>query len=166
MYGNLITILTVMKGLPMTYNRDLQEDKEPLFDTVDTLKGCIYILSEMIKNLKFNREKMLEEAAKGFSTATDIAEYLVMKGIPFRNAHEIVGRIVGYCIENEKDLQFLTMEEFRLFYEGFNEDVYMCLMVENSISARNIPGGTSKEMVLKRVREIEKEAQGARQKAK
>jgi len=165
-YGNLVAILTVMKGLPMTYDRDLQEDKEPLFDTVDTLKGCVHILSEMIKNLKFNREKMLEEAAKGFSTATDIAEYLVMKGIPFRDAHEVVGRIVGYCIEKEKDLQSLAMEEFRLFYEGFNEDVYRCLMVENSISARNIPGGTSKKMVLKRIREIEKEAQGARQKAK
>ena len=165
-YGNLVAILTVMKGLPMTYDRDLQEDKEPLFDTVDTLKGCVYILSEMIKNLKFNREKMLEEAAKGFSTATDMAEYLVMKGIPFRDAHEIVGRIVGYCIEKEKDLQSLAMEEFRLFHEAFKDDVYRCLTVESSISVRNIPGGTSKKMVLKRIREIEKEAQSARQKAK
>jgi argininosuccinate lyase len=159
-YGNLVAILTVMKGLPMTYDRDLQEDKEPLFDTVDTLKGCLHILAAMTENLTFNREKMLEEAAKGFSTATDIAEYLVMNGIPFRNAHEIVGRIVAYCIEKGKDLQFLTMEEFKSFSEGFNDLVYDCLSVGNSVNARNISGGTSKEMVLKRIEEIEKETQG------
>ena len=156
-YGNLVAILTVMKGLPMTYDRDLQEDKEPLFDTVDTLKGCLHILAAMTKNLTFNREKMLKEAAKGFSTATDIAEYLVIKGVPFRDAHEIAGRIVAYCTEKGVDLQSLTMEEFGSFYEGFDNLVYNFVSVENSVNARNIPGGTSKEMVLKRIEEIEKE---------
>jgi argininosuccinate lyase len=154
-YGNLVAILTVMKGLPMTYDRDLQEDKEPLFDTIDTVQGSLHILSEMTKNLCFNRQRMLEEAAKGFSTATDVAEYLVMQGVPFRDAHEIVGRLVGYCIEKDKELPSLTIDEFRHFHEGFREDVYERLTVESSINARNIPGGTSKEMVLRRIAEIE-----------
>jgi argininosuccinate lyase len=154
-YGNLVAILTVLKGLPMTYDRDLQEDKEPLFDTIDTVQGSLHILSEMTQNLCFNRQRMVEEAAKGFSTATDIAEYLVMQGVPFRDAHEIVGRLVGYCIEKDKELPSLTIDEFRHFHEGFREDVYDRLTVASSINARNIPGGTSKEMVLRRITEIE-----------
>jgi argininosuccinate lyase len=108
-YGNLVALLTVLKGLPMTYNRDLQEDKEPLFDTVDSLKGCLGIITEMIKNLKFNRERMQKEASGGFSVATDVAEYLVMKGIPFRESHGIVGRLVAYCIEKNKEISDLTL---------------------------------------------------------
>ena len=161
-YGNLITLLTVMKGLPMSYNRDMQEDKEPLFDTVDTVKGCLHILSEMVRNLKFDRGKMLEEAAGGFSTATDVADYLVMKGVPFRESHRIVGHLVRYCIEKNRELSILTIEEFRRFYSGFDEDVYRCLTVENSVNSRNSYGGTAKETVLKRIEEIERarEAEG------
>jgi len=106
-YGHLVSLLTVLKGLPMTYNRDLQEDKEPLFDTVDTVKGCVKTLASMIRHLQFNRLRMREEAAKGFSTATDLAEYLVMKGVPFRESHGIVGRLVAYSIRSGKALHVL-----------------------------------------------------------
>ncbi len=154
-YGNLVSILTVMKGLPMTYNRDLQEDKEPLFDTVDTLKGCIHILGEMIGHLSFNRDKMLNDASRGFLTATDVAEYLVMKGIPFRTAHEIVGRLVAYCIEKCKDAHVLTLKEFRRFSRSFGEDIYEYLKVENAVNLKKSLGGTSKKMVSMRIRDIE-----------
>jgi len=157
-YGNLVSLLTVMKGLPMSYNRDMQEDKEPLFDTVDTVKGCLTILSEMTKNLKFKKDRMLEEAAGGFSTATDVADYLVMKGVPFRKSHGIVGRIVGYCLENDKELSDLTIEEFGEFYSGFDEDIYGCLTAEGSVSSKKSYGGTAREVVLKRIEAIEKEA--------
>ena len=154
-YGNLFALLTLMKGLPMTYNRDLQEDKEPLFDTVDTVAGCLEIFAGMIKHLRFNRARMQEEAARGFSTATDVADYLVMRGIPFRESHGIVGRLVAYCTEKSKGLSDLTLEEFRQFYQGFAEDVYKYLPVENAVNARKTIGGTAEEMVWKRIGEIE-----------
>ncbi len=154
-YGDLIAILTVMKGLPMTYDRDLQEDKEPLFDTVDTIKACLSVLADMTARLKFNREKMLKRAAEDFSTATDVADYLVMKGVPFREAHGIVGRIVGYCIEKQKEMQSLDMEEIRMFWKDADADIYTCMSVEGSIGARTIPGGTAKAAVLRRIEEIE-----------
>lgn len=154
-YGNLIAILTILKGLPMTYNRDLQEDKEPLFDTVHTLKSSLSILSEMAGRLQFNGEKMRERAMEGFSTATDMAEYLVMKGVPFRESHRLAGKIVAYCIEKSKELSSLNIEELRGFYVGFDEDVYKYLTVEESVNVKNVPGGTSKEMVSKRSKEIE-----------
>ncbi len=156
-YGNLVSILTVMKGLPMTYNRDLQEDKEPLFDTVDTVKLSLGVLAEMMKRLKFKREKMISEAVKGFSTATDIAEYLVMKGMPFREAHKTVGSLVLYCIEKGKDLASLEIEEIRRFYKDADEDIYRSMDVKSSVDSRNIPGGTGRTMVLKRIEEIEAE---------
>ncbi|MCX5854342.1 MAG: argininosuccinate lyase [Deltaproteobacteria bacterium] len=153
-YGNLVALLTVMKGLPMTYNRDMQEDKEPLFDSVDTVKSCLHVFCEMIKHTKFNRARMLKAASGGFSTATDVAEHLVMKGIPFREAHGVVGRLVAYCIEKGEDMQSLTLEEFRLFHRGFGDDVYTCLQVENALNSRSIPGGTGKDAVLKRIKSI------------
>jgi len=156
-YGNLLTILTVMKGLPMAYDRDLQEDKEPLFDTVDTVKISLRVLTEMIKRMKFNREKMLSEAVKGFSTATDIAEYLVMKGMPFREAHKTVGSLVLYCIEEGKDLASLTIDEIRRFYKDADDDIYLSMDVQSSVDSRNIPGGTARAMVVKRIEEIEAE---------
>jgi argininosuccinate lyase len=156
-YGNLVSILTVMKGLPMTYDRDLQEDKEPLFDTVDTVKISLRVLAEMIKRMKFNREKMLSEAVKGFSTATDIAEYLVMKGMPFREAHKTVGALVLYCIEKGKDLASLTIDEIRRFYKDADDDIYRSMDVQSSVDSRNIPGGTARTMVVKRIEEIESE---------
>jgi len=154
-YGNLITVLTILKGLPMTYNRDLQEDKEPLFDTVHTIKNSLGILSEMAGKLQFNREKMQERALEGFSTATDMAEYLALKGVTFREAHGVVGKIVAYCIEKGKNLGSLTISELRSFYAGFDEDVYACLTLEASLNIKNITGGTSPQMVLKRSKEID-----------
>ncbi len=154
-YGHLVSLLTVLKGLPMTYNRDLQEDKEPLFDTVDTVKGCVKTLASMIRHLQFNRLRMREEAAKGFSTATDLAEYLVMKGVPFRESHGIVGRLVAYSIRNGKTLHELTLGEYRKFYQGFDEDIFACLKVENAVNAKNSLGGTAEKNVRKRLAEIE-----------
>ena len=102
-YGNLMALLTVMKALPLAYNKDMQEDKEPLFDTIDTVKGSLKIFADMIREMKVNADTMRAAAARGFSTATDVADYLVRKGMPFRDAHEVVGKAVGYCIDKEKD---------------------------------------------------------------
>ncbi|MBN2397729.1 MAG: argininosuccinate lyase [Deltaproteobacteria bacterium] len=154
-YGDLTAILTVLKGLPMTYDRDLQEDKEPLFDAVDTVTASLAVLADMTENMTFNRDRMLEAAGGGFSTATDVADYLVMKGVPFREAHGIVGRLVGYCVEKGKDLPSLTIEEIRLFWRDVDTGIYTCMRVEGSINARNITGGTAREAVLKRIAEIE-----------
>ncbi|MBM4272773.1 MAG: argininosuccinate lyase [Deltaproteobacteria bacterium] len=153
-YGNLVALLTMMKSLPMTYNRDLQEDKEPLFDTVDTLKGCLRIFREMLGNLKFNRDRMWESASTGFSTATDVVEYLVRKGVPFREAHAVVGRLVLHCIDKDKDMDDLTLEEFRKFHRRFGKDVYTCLGVEHAVNSKRSPGGTARELVLKRLKDI------------
>jgi argininosuccinate lyase len=154
-YGNLMSLLTILKGLPMTYNRDLQEDKEPLFDTVDTLQASLRILTAMIDRLTFNHRRMEKGAEGSFSTATDVAEYLVMKGLPFREAHGIVGKAVAFCIRNKKTLTDLTLKEFRRFYPGFEEGLFAHLTVRQSVEARKATGGTAEETVRKRIEEIE-----------
>ncbi len=154
-YGNLVSILTVLKGLPMSYNRDLQEDKEPLFDTVDTVKASLAVLAAMIGNLTFRRERMKEAAAGGYSTATDIADYLVRKGVPFRRAHAVTGRIVGDCLEKGRGFSDLSLAEFRKFHPAFGKDIFRVITVESSVSARQGPGGTSRKQVVKRIRDIE-----------
>jgi len=154
-YGNLVSILTVLKGLPMSYNRDLQEDKEPLFDTVDTVKASLAVLAAMIGNLTFRRERMKEAAAGGYSTATDIADYLVRKGVPFRRAHAVTGRIVGDCLEKGRGFSDLSLAEFRKFHPALGKDIFRVITVESSVSARQGPGGTSKKQVVKRIRDIE-----------
>ncbi|MBW6485683.1 MAG: argininosuccinate lyase [Syntrophobacterales bacterium] len=154
-YGDLVAILTLLKGLPMTYNRDLQEDKEALFDALDTTKASLRIFTMMVGHIAFRREKMATGAEGGFSTATDIAEYLVRKGTPFREAHGIVGKIVAFCIKNKKKLTELTMTEFLDFYGGFDEDVFQCLAVKQSVGARQERGGTAGETVRARIAEIE-----------
>jgi argininosuccinate lyase len=154
-YGHLVALLTILKGLPMTYNRDLQEDKEPLFDTVDTVKACLHTLTAMSRNLKFNPIRMREEAAKGFSTATDLAEYLVVKGVPFRESHGIVGRLVTYGLKENKTFPEMTLQEFKRFSAAFTEDVFDCLSIENSVHAKSSHGGTAGKMVLKHIAEIE-----------
>ena len=150
-YGNLISILTVMKSLPLAYNKDLQEDKEPLFDTVDTLKGSVQITIEMIKNMKFLKENTYHWAGKGFSTATEIADYLADKGVPFRQAHKITGQIVKFCIDNKKELFELEPEDYKQFHELFEEDIFETIKVESSVNRRNSYGGTSKECVLQQI---------------
>jgi len=160
-YGNLTVLLTLLKGLPMTYNRDLQEDKEPLFDTVDTVKACLSIVRGMLENVDVNREKMRREAAKGFAVATDLAEYLVMRGVPFREAHHIVGRLVASCVAGDKDLSALSLEDYRAVSDRFDDDVMEVLSVERSVNARTVTGGTSHDGVMKRSERIEKKDQSS-----
>jgi argininosuccinate lyase len=155
-YGDLFAIMTLLKGLPMAYNRDLQEDKEPLFDAVDTVKNCLAIFTEMIKYTRFNAAKMYAAAKGGFTTATDIAEYLVGKGIPFRRAHEIVGHIVAYCLKNKKELENLTLKEYQNFYDGFTDEIKQKIRLENAVNSRKHTGGTATKAVLERIREFEK----------
>jgi len=159
-YGHLMALLTILKGLPMTYNRDLQEDKEPLFDTIDTVKGCLQTLTAMGRHLKFNQVRMREEAAKGFSTATDLAEYLVTKGLPFRESHGIVGRLVAYGLKENKAFAQMTLEDFKRFSPAFEADVSNCLSVENAVHAKISHGGTAEKMVLKQIKNIEGRSDG------
>mgnify|MGYP000899154268 FL=1 len=155
-YGHLIAILTVLKGLPMTYNRDLQEDKEPLFDTVDTVTAAAAILTEMLGRIDFHRRRMKTAAEQGFAVATDLAEYLVLKGVPFREAHGVVGRIVGYCLENRKELTALTVKELKKFHASFTKDVRARLNAAKSVEMKKTLGGTSPIRVAARIAEIEK----------
>ncbi|GAB4535447.1 MAG: argininosuccinate lyase [Thermodesulfovibrionia bacterium] len=155
-FGDLISILTVMKGLPLAYNRDMQEDKEPLFDAVDTVKGCLSILIRMIPEVRFNKDVMEMAAEGGFSTATDIAEYLVKKGIPFRDAHKLTGKIVRYCIEKGKSLLELDIKGLKRFSDKIDEDIFPVLSIRGSVDSRCSSGGTSGGEVLKRIAEIRK----------
>lgn len=155
-YGSLISLLTIMKGLPLSYNRDMQEDNIPLFDAVDTVKACFGVLSEMIPNIRFNKQRMSDTAAEGYSTATDIAEYLVRKGMPFRDAHEVTGRIVRHCIEIGKRLEDLGIEEFVRFSKLIKEDVYNNLTAEGSAMAKRSEGGTSRIEVERQIKRSKK----------
>ncbi len=155
-YGNLVSLLTLMKSLPLAYNKDTQEDKEPLFDTIDTVKGSLKVFADMIREMTVNAEPMRIAAARGFSTATDVADYCVRKGIPFRQAHEIVGKTVRYCIENGKDIPELRIDEFKSFSDAIEEDIYDFVTLEASVNARRATGGTAREAVeseIKRARE-------------
>jgi argininosuccinate lyase len=154
-YGDLFAVLTLLKGLPMTYNRDLQEDKEPLFDAVDTVKDCLSIFTEMLAHTKFNASRM-HAAAGGFSTATDVAEYLVEKGVPFRRAHEIVGGIVAYCLQSNRTLEEMTLGEYQSFFAGFDETITSRIQLEQAVNARRTYGGTAQAAVRERIREFEK----------
>jgi argininosuccinate lyase len=155
-YGNLVNLLTVMKGLPLTYNRDMQEDKEPLFDTVDTVKAVISILTEMFGSIKFKTEEMRSSAGKAYSTATDIAEYLVRRGMPFRKAHEITGRIVRYALDNGKTLKELTLKEYAAYSKVIGNDIYGWLDEARSVRAKNSFGGTSPDRVREQITAFKK----------
>ena len=155
-YGDLFAVLTLLKGLPMTYNRDLQEDKEPLFDAVDTVNSCLSIFNGIIINTRFHSAKMAASAGKGFSTATEIAEYLVEKKVPFRRAHDITGKIVAYCLRQKKDLQALTLKEYQTFYRGIQSDILNRIRPENAVRKRVHIGGTAPQTVLQRIKEFEK----------
>lgn len=147
-YGGLFTLLTVMKSLPLAYNKDMQEDKEAIFDCIDTVKVCLPVFTRMIATMKVKADNMYKAAQGGFTNATDIADYLVKKGIPFRSAHEIIGKMVLYCIEHQKAIDQLTMEEFKNFSEKIEEDVYGEISLEKCVSGRNLPGGPAAEAVL------------------
>ncbi len=150
-YGNLMALLTVMKSLPLAYNKDMQEDKEPLFDTIDTVKGSLKIFAEMIREMRVNGDTMRAAAAKGFSTATDVADYLVRKGMAFRDAHEVVGKSVAYCIAQGRDLPELTLQEWQVFSDRIGEDIYDCITLEASVNARAATGGTALERVKEEI---------------
>jgi argininosuccinate lyase len=145
--GNLVGLLILMKGQPLAYNKDNQEDKEPLFDSVDTLKGSLRVFADMMPALRVNRANMIAAARQGYSTATDLADYLVRKGVAFRDAHEIVGRAVLHGVKNAKDLSEMTLEELRTYSPVIDEDIFQVLTLEGSVAARNHPGGTAPQQV-------------------
>ncbi|MGB9935552.1 argininosuccinate lyase [Thermodesulfovibrio yellowstonii] len=155
-YGNLLNMLTTMKGLPLTYNRDMQEDKEPVFDTIDTVIMSLRVITEMLPEIKFNKERMKEACGSGYITATDIAEYLVKKGVPFRNAHEITGKIVLYCNEKGKNLNELSIKELKKFSPKIEKDLYAILTPEGSIDSKSSYGSTSKKSVKEQIRMLRK----------
>lgn len=150
-YGNLIGLLTVMKGLPLAYNKDLQEDKEGMFDTVETLEGSLMLLAPMIETMTVNKDVMRKAINNDFSNATDIADYLVRKGLPFRDAHEVIGKIVLYAIQSNKFLLDLSFEEYQGFSPLFEEDIYVVLAPEHVVGVRNSFGGTAPEQVEKQI---------------
>jgi len=149
--GHLISLLTLMKSQPLAYNKDNQEDKEPLFDTIDTILGSLRAFADMIPAIEANNDNMYKAAKQGFSTATDLADYLVVNGLPFRDAHEVVGKAVAYGVENKKDLSEMTLEELQVFSDMIQSDVFDVLTLEGSVAARNHIGGTAPEQVLKAV---------------
>jgi len=146
-YGNLFGLLTVLKGLPLAYNKDMQEDKEGMFDTVATIHGALALLTPMIQTMQVRTERMRQAVTNDFSNATDLADYLVRKNMPFREAHEVVGRTVLYCIEQQKYLLDLTLEELQGFSGVIGADVYEALAVETVVNARNVLGGTARNQV-------------------
>ncbi|MFI5322184.1 MAG: argininosuccinate lyase [Thermodesulfobacteriota bacterium] len=156
-YGSLVTILTIMKGLPFSYNRDMQEDKEPMFDTADTVKSSLEILKAMLNNIEYKRVNMRSALNEGFITATDIADYLTRKGLPFRQSHEVTGRIVGYAEEKGRELFNLHISEYRMFSKLFEEDLFDHITLEGSISGRKSHGGTARQNVLKMIGQGRKE---------
>ena len=152
-YGDLMALLTVMKGLPLAYNKDMQEDKEALFDARDTLIKCLSVFTGMFKTLRFRTDVMRRGASGGFTNATDAADYLVKKGLPFRDAHEVLGKLVLHCIGENKALLDLPLEELRAFSPLFDEDVYTALSMETCVNARRLPGGPAPDMVQQTIDE-------------
>ncbi|HET9926670.1 MAG TPA: argininosuccinate lyase [Methylomirabilota bacterium] len=154
LYGNLTAALTTMKGLPLTYNSDMQEDKEPLFDTVDTLEAILRVLPPMLGSLTFHAERMRDAAGANYSTATDLADYLVRQGLPFREAHEVVGRAVRHAIARGRELADLPLDELRQFSSLIGRDVYSALTVEASLRARATLGGTAPDAVRQQLAQV------------
>jgi len=155
--GDLMRLLTILKGLPLAYNRDLQEDKEPLFDTADTVRGVLSIFTEMLASAKFNAEVMTAAARKGYLTATDLAYYLVRRDVPFREAHAIVGKIVAYCEESNMQLEYLSLTQLKQFSPVFTYDVTRVLSAESSIANRDLPGGTAASRVKEAIKRARKD---------
>jgi len=155
--GNLVAIMTLMKSLPLAYNRDMQEDKEPLFDTVNTLKACLDIYSRMIPNITVNRSRMRQASEQGFLNATDLADYLVVRGMPFREAHSVSGKAVAFALENMKELHELTLAELKAFSSLIENDVFDYLTIETMISRRITYGGTGYDNVKNAVKKASRE---------
>ena len=155
-YGALVSILTVMKALPLAYNKDMQEDKELFFNAIDTVKACLLILPEMLETITVNKDKMLKACEEGFLNATDVADYLVKKSVPFRDAHEASGKAVKYCMENNLTLSDMKLDEYKKISNLFENDLYSAIDIKNSLESRKVIGGPSKE-ALEKVILIEEE---------
>ncbi|MHB8126455.1 MAG: argininosuccinate lyase [Desulfitobacteriaceae bacterium] len=156
-YGDLFALLTVMKGLPLAYNKDMQEDKERVFDAVDTVQKSLLVMEPMLSTMKVKREVMAQGAKGGFTNATDLADYLAKKGVPFRDAHELVGRIVLYCSKNNQGLEDLTLEEYQTLSSIFSTDLFEAIGIEYCVRSRQVTGGPAPEAVLKAVVSSKKE---------
>ncbi|HOV40332.1 MAG TPA: argininosuccinate lyase, partial [Oscillospiraceae bacterium] len=161
---DLITLLTMMKGLPLAYNKDMQEDKEAVFDALDTAKLCVSTFIPMLKTMKVLKENMRNAAARGFINATDCADYLVKKGLAFRDAYKITGRLVAICIDNGLTLETLPLEEYKKLSQAFESDVYDAIKLETCVNGRNVPGGPAPDevkmqidFVMKKLQKEEKE---------
>lgn len=154
-YGNLMSLLTMMKGLPLAYNKDMQEDKEPIFDSIDTVKLCLPVFCDMVRTMKVNTDVMYKGANGGFTNATDAADYLVKKGLPFRDAHAVIGNMVYYCIEHNKAIDDLTMDEMKSFSDIIEDDIYKAVSMETCVNDRDVIGGPAKKMTEKAIRKAE-----------
>ncbi len=152
-FGDLMGLLTMMKGLPLAYNKDMQEDKEQIFDAIDTVKMCLPVFSGMLATMNLRKDKMLQGANGGFTNATDVADYLVKKGLPFRDAHAVVGKMVAYCLDKDKVIDALSMEEFKNFSDIFEDDVYDAISLETCVNMRKIVGGPAKETMAKIIKD-------------
>jgi len=146
-FGHLQALLTMLKGIPLAYNKDMQEDKEALFDAVDTVKKCLVVFRPMLETMRVVKENMATAARGGFTNATDLADYLARRGVPFREAHEAAGKAVFFCLENGKTLDQMTLPEYKEFSPLFEEDVYEAIKINRCIGARNVPGGPAPEEV-------------------
>jgi len=156
-YGNLMALLTVMKSLPLAYNRDLQEDKEPLFDTVDTVKMCLAVFTGMLQTARFKPLPLEKLRESGFLTATDMADYLVEKGLPFREAHEVTGQTVAYCLEKQKHLEEITLDELRKISARFEKDIFDRIALEKSVDRKDVHGGTSRKRIRQQITRLRRE---------
>ena len=154
-YGHLMGLLTTMKGLPLAYNKDMQEDKEPIFDALDTVRLCLPVFCDMIATMTVKKENMLRGAKGGFTNATDAADYLVKRGMPFREAHAVIGKLVFYAISRDKALDELTLDELRSFSDMFDENVYDAISMQTCINGRNVPGGPSTTALAAEIAEAE-----------
>ena len=150
--GNLISLLTLMKGQPLAYNKDNQEDKEPLFDSVETIYSCLRIFADMVPKIQAHKENMLNSAIKGYITATDLADYLVKQGLPFRDAHDVVGKAVAYGIKNNKDLSEFTLDELQEFNSNISSDVFDAISLKGSINSIDHLGGNSPKQILSAIK--------------
>ena len=150
-YGDLMSLLTAMKGLPLAYNKDMQEDKEPAFDAIDTAAACIPLFAEMLRTIRFNKKVMETSAMRGFTNATDAADYLVGKGVPFRDAHGIIGRLVLHCISLDKGIEELTLDELRAFSDRFDEDVFEAISLRACVNRRLTAGAPGEAAMEKEI---------------
>jgi argininosuccinate lyase len=153
-FGHLQALLTIMKGLPLAYNRDLQEDKIPLFDTADTVKASVKIMSEIVAGMKVLAERMLSAAQDGFMNATDLADYLVARGLPFRAAHQVAGAVVQFCVTQGKRIEELSLAELQRFSDKVEKDVYSHLSTDAVVGRRRALGGTARQNVMRRLKEL------------